>query len=122
MSQALFILLGVFTGIASGMFGIGGGIIIIPLLVYGFKYEHLNAVPTSLVAMLLPVGSLSVYKYYKSGLLNPDHIKAGLLIGLGIFFGALLGAKIAIGLPKGMLTKIFSVFLFLVSLKLWFQK
>jgi uncharacterized membrane protein YfcA len=121
MNFMVFAFIGVLTGICAGVFGIGGGIVIVPTLIYFFGYEQYAANATSLVALLLPVGFLGVLEYYRSGKISPDQIKVGLMIAVGIFFGTLIGAKIAINLPQATLKKIFSVFLAFVALKMWFQ-
>jgi uncharacterized membrane protein YfcA len=116
------LLAGVAAGVCSGVFGIGGGIILVPALTILFHYPHLTANGISLVALLLPVGALGVFQYYKSGNLSAVHFKFGLLIACGMFLGAYLGAKFALALPQGILNKAFSVFLVLVALRLWFLK
>lgn len=113
------ILIGLLTGVCSGIFGIGGGVIIVPSLVFLLGFSQQTANGTSLVALLLPVGLLGVLEYYKVGKIDSTHIKAGFLIAIGIFFGAYLGAKIAIALPELILKRVFSVFLFLMAIRLW---
>lgn len=115
----LFIVIGLTAGILSGLFGIGGGIIIIPALVFICGFTQLKAQGTSLAILLPPVGLLAFLEYYKKG--NVD-VKAGILICIFVFFGALLGGKIAQVLPPAALKKGFAVFLFLVSLKMFFSK
>ena len=112
---------GLITGLFAGVFGIGGGVVIVPMLVLIFKYSQPAAVGTSLVALLLPVGLLGAIEYYRSGKLSHDQIKVGLVIAIGLFFGTLIGAKIGIGLPQGGMQKAFSIFLALIAVKLWFS-
>ncbi len=88
----VFLAIGVVAGVLSGLFGIGGGILIIPSLVFFAKFHTKLAIGTSLGAMLLPVGLLGAYAYYQQGNI---HIKGSLLIGVGLFFGAYLGARLA---------------------------
>ena len=120
MQSILMIITGLIAGIASGLFGIGGGIIIVPALVLICRFSQLTANATSMVALLLPVGTLGVLEYYKDGKITLEHIKLGLLIALGIFFGALVGVKLANMLPEDILRKMFSVFLVVVALRIWF--
>src|ERR687890_72741 len=78
----LFLAIGLVAGVLSGLFGIGGGILIIPALIFFAAFHTKLAIGTSLGAMLLPVGLLGAYAYYQAGNL---HIKASLLIALGLF-------------------------------------
>src|SRR5256885_12260328 len=84
-----FLAIGLAAGVLSGLFGIGGGILIIPSLIFFAKFPTKLALGTSLGAMLLPVGLLGAYAYYQQGNLN---IKASMLIGLGLFLRAWGGA------------------------------
>lgn len=115
-----FVLTGVAAGIASGMFGIGGGVIIVPILVYVFGYSQISASGTSLVALLLPVGIFAVWNYWREERINASHVSAGLMIGLGIAIGAFLGSQIAISLSQETLKRCFSIFLIVVAVKMWF--
>jgi uncharacterized membrane protein YfcA len=119
LQLALLFVSGVLTGIFSGVFGVGGGVIIVPLLVFFFGYTQISATATSLVALLLPVGLLSVREFYLNGKLTPNEIKTGLIIAIGLFFGAYFGAKIALSLPENTLRKSFAVFLMAIAAKLW---
>ena len=90
--------LGVAAGVLSGLFGIGGGLVIVPALVVVFGFPIKTAVGTSLFALLLPTGLLGVLEYWRTGNLRPA---AGLCIALGLFFGAYLGAVTTAG-PNGL--------------------
>jgi uncharacterized protein len=111
-----FLAIGLTAGVLSGLFGIGGGILIIPSLVFFAQFHTKLAIGTSLGAMLLPVGLLGAYAYYQDGNLN---IKASLLIGLGLFLGAFLGAKLAQSLSGTTLQRMFAVFIVLMAIRLW---
>lgn len=111
---------GIIAGVAAGLFGVGGGILIVPALIFGFGYTQHQANGTSLVALLLPVGAFAVWNYWKSQKIAAEHIHAGLIIGLGIAAGALLGSQIAVGLSEETLRKTFGVFLVVVAAKLLF--
>lgn len=113
-----YLIFGVAVGILSGMIGIGGGIIIVPSLVYFAHMSQHKAQGTSLGALVLPIGILAAWEYYKAG--NMD-IKAGLLIALGFALGGYFGGLWAQHIPELMLRKVFAVVLFLVSIKMFFQ-
>jgi uncharacterized protein len=104
---------GLLTGIIGGLFGVGGGEIFIPLLIYLFGFSQHQAQGTSLAVFLPPIGLLAALRYYKAG--HVDFATAGLL-ALGFFFGASIGALIATRLHGDILRRIFGAFLFLVSL------
>ena len=112
----LLVLIGICAGILAGMFGVGGGVIIVPALIFLFGMSPQRAAGTSLAAMLLPVGALGVWQYYKNGAID---IRAGLLIGGGIFLGAWLGAYFSLRLPPRELQRGFALFLFVVAGRLW---
>lgn len=114
------LIIGLVAGVSSGLFGIGGGVIIVPLLLYLFNFTQQTATATSLVALLLPVGILGVWNYYRSGAIQIDNIKLGFIIASGMFVGTLFGSKVATGLQSFTLTRMFSVFLMIVAIRLWF--
>jgi uncharacterized membrane protein YfcA len=114
----VFLAIGLAAGILSGLFGIGGGILIIPSLIFLANFHAKLAVGTSLGAMLLPVGLLGAYAYYQQGNLN---IRAAMLIGLGLFLGAYLGAKLAQSLSGATLQRMFAVFIVIMAVRLWVQ-
>lgn len=107
----MFVVTGFLAGIASGMFGIGGGIIIVPVLVLGFKMEQQVASGTSLIALLLPVGAFAVWNYWQAGKIGAEHFSGGLWLAVGIAAGAFFGSNIAIGLNPETLRKIFAGFM-----------
>jgi len=122
MMQLLYVVgIGILAGVLAGLFGIGGGIILVPLLVFGFGYTQQTASGTSLVALLLPVGIFGVVEYYKAGKISAEHIKLGLIIAIGMFLGTFLGARLAVALSPTVLRKSFAVFIALVGVKLWFS-
>jgi uncharacterized protein len=115
----LFIILGLFAGVLSGLIGIGGGIIIVPALVFIFGLSQHQAQGTTLALMVPPIGILAAYTYYKQG--NVD-LKIAALICAGFIIGSLFGAKFANTLSNAMLQKVFGVVLLLVALKMIFTK
>ncbi|MCM2322613.1 MAG: TSUP family transporter [Oligoflexia bacterium] len=111
---------GLAAGILAGMFGIGGGIIVIPILVLVLGYSQHTASAMSLVALLLPVGILGALQYYRAGKITGEQVRLGLLISVGLFIGAYFGSRIAIALPAESLRKGFAVFLAIVAVRMWF--
>ena len=120
-SISIMVAVGLVTGIFSGVFGVGGGVVLVPMLVLIFKYPPHTASGTSLIALLLPVGLLGAIEYYKAGRISGGHIKVGLIIAIGLFFGAFFGAKVASLLPANLMQKLFALFLLFVAAKLWFS-
>lgn len=119
MITLISLLVGFVTGILSGLVGIGGGIVIIPFLVYAFHMSQRRAQGTSIGVLLAPIGVLAFIEYYKAG--NVD-VKMALLIALGFFFGAYFGGAWAQHIPQHILRKMFAVLLAVTALKMFFQK
>ncbi len=119
MNIFLYVLLGLLTGIFSGMFGLGGGIIVIPALVFLFGLTQHQAQGTTLAMMVPPIGLLAAWTYYKGGFVD---LKIAALLCLGFFFGGLIGAKFVIGLSDPVLRKIFGVVLLAISIKMILTK
>ena len=111
-----FVAIGVLAGVLSGLFGIGGGVVIVPSLIFLAGLTPIKATGTSLGALLLPVGALGAIEYYRRGNLD---IRAALLIAVGLFFGAWVGAKLAQQLTPVQLKRAFAVFLVLVAARMW---
>lgn len=115
----IFILIGLVAGVLCGLFGIGGGIIIIPALIYIFGFTQLKAQGTSLAILLPPVGILAFLEYYKKG--NVD-IKAGIIICMTLLLGAKFGGKIAQNISPYFLKKGFAILIILVAIKMLIEK
>jgi uncharacterized protein len=113
----LLILIGLAAGVLSGMIGIGGGIIIVPALVYVLGFSQQQAQGTSLGLLLLPVGILAVLNYYKQGYID---IKVVGIMCITFVLGGWLGSKISLSLPQETVKKIFAVVLLLVAGKMLF--
>ena len=111
--ELAFLLLGICAGIMSGLFGIGGGIIMVPSLIAFFGMGILNANATSLAAMLLPVGVLGVIAYYKAGFIN---VRNALWISLGLLSGSYFGAELAVTLDVKILSKLYAAILLYVAI------
>lgn len=113
MQYLCFVLIGLTAGVLSGMFGLGGGLIMVPAMGFmGLSFK--NSTGTSLAAQLLPFAILGVMEYYKNGDVN---VKGALLLVCGLFVGAVIGAKITIGLPEMVVKRAFGVFCLLISAK-----
>jgi uncharacterized membrane protein YfcA len=115
MIYVLMGVLGVAAGVLAGLFGVGGGVIIVPGLVLLARLDQHSATGTSLAALLLPVGILGVLEFNKRGQVNVPYAVA---VALGLVLGALLGAKLAGGMSEVMLRRAFGAFLLLVAGKL----
>lgn len=115
MTYTLVALLGLAAGVISGLFGVGGAIVIVPGLVLLGKVPQHTANGTSLAALLLPVGLLGFLQYYKRGQVNLPYAA---LIAVGLFLGALLGAKLAGSMSDVWLKRAFGVLLLFVAGKL----
>jgi uncharacterized membrane protein YfcA len=119
MSTILYLLLGLAAGALSGLIGIGGGILIVPALVYGFHMNQHKAQGTSLGALLAPIGLLAFIEYYKAGHVN---LTAAVLIAVGFLAGGYFGGAYAQSIPEVALRRIFASILLLVSLRMFLQK
>ena len=119
MTIFLYILLGLIAGVLSGLIGIGGGIIIIPVLIFLFGFSQHLAQGTTLALMVPPIGILAAWTYYKHGYVD---LQAALIICVGFLFGGLFGAKLATSMPSTVLEKTFGLALFFISLKMIFTK
>jgi len=115
----VLVLIGLIAGIFGGMFGIGGGLIVIPALVFFMGLTQHQAEGTNLAFMLAPVGLLAVINYYNSGYVN---IKYSLIIAVAFVIGAYFGSVWAIKLEPNILKKAFGVFIILVGIKMLIGK
>ncbi|MDQ6757197.1 MAG: sulfite exporter TauE/SafE family protein [Bacteroidota bacterium] len=113
----ILLLVGVAAGMLSGLVGIGGGIIIVPALVFFLGFSQKMAQGTSLGILLLPIGILAVMQFYKAGYID---MKSVWLVSLGFLAGGYFGSKFALSLPQDTLKKIFAVVLLLVAFKILF--
>lgn len=115
----LCIVLGLFAGALSGLMGIGGGIILIPALVYLFGLTQHQAQGTTLALMVPPIGLLAAWTYYRQGHVN---MTIAVFVCLGFFVGGLFGAKLAAGLSNELLQKAFGILLLVTGLRMIFMK
>jgi uncharacterized membrane protein YfcA len=111
----LLLLIGLFAGILSGLVGLGGGIIIVPALIYFMSYNQHQAQGTSLGVLLLPVGILAVINYYNKGFID---VRVVAFISIAFVIGGWLGSKIALSLTQVTVRKIFAIILFYTAFKM----
>jgi len=111
----LYILLGLTAGVLSGLIGIGGGVIVVPALVFLFGLSQHQAQGTTLALLVPPIGILAAWTYYRQGYVD---IRIAALVAAGFLVGSLLGAKFAVGLSNVVLEKVFGVALLLISIKM----
>jgi uncharacterized protein len=109
--------IGLVAGVMAGMFGIGGGNIIVPLLTLALHYPPKRAIATSLGAILFPFGIPGVIYYSNAGNLD---FGAAAWIALGLFLGTVVGAKITISLPTRTVKLLYGLFLVLVAVRFFF--
>ena len=115
----LLVLIGLLAGVLSGVVGVGGGIIMVPALVYMLGMTQHGAQGTSLAVMLPPIGILACYNYWKTG--NLDWRFAA-VIAVAFVAGGYFGSKIAVAVDEKILKKIFGMVMLLAALKLVFSK
>ena len=113
----ILLLVGLAAGALGGMVGIGGGIIIVPALVYFLGFSQFKAQGTSLALLLPPLGILGVMQYYKQGYVD---FKIVGILAVGFLIGSLFGSKWALNLPQETIKKVFACLLILVALKMLF--
>ncbi|MCK7489563.1 MAG: sulfite exporter TauE/SafE family protein [Anaerotruncus sp.] len=112
MEGPWLILVGAAAGVFAGLFGIGGGIIIVPALILLAGFPLVRATGTSLAAILLPVGILGVLAYHKAKVID---IRASAYIAAGLLTSVAVGAWLANALPAGIMQKLFALFCLYVS-------
>jgi uncharacterized protein len=117
--QFAYVVLGVVAGLLSGLLGIGGGLVLIPAMIFIFGLTQLQAQGTTLALMVPPIGLLAALRYYQSG-----NVKLGMagFICLGFLVGGLWGANLVHSLPEPLIRKIFALFLLAVSVRMLLAK
>src|SRR5688572_25784061 len=109
------LIIGLFAGILSGLVGVGGGLIIVPALIFFLGYSQHQAQGTSLGLLLLPVGILAVLNYYNKGYID---IKVVAVMSIAFVLGGWLGSKISLMLPEEIIKKVFAVVLFYTAFRM----
>jgi uncharacterized membrane protein YfcA len=112
--------IGIAAGLLGGFVGVGGGILIIPLLIYFYGYDQLKAQGTSLAILLPPIGILGFLQYWRNPNVQIDLVAAG-LIALAFMIGAHFGGKWANMLDPHFMRKAFAVFLACNAVYLFFK-
>lgn len=116
----LLIVIGILAGLFSGMFGVGGGIVMIPLMAFALGFTQHEAQGTSLAVLAIPVTFLAAYNYYEAGHVN---WKYAAIIAITFVVGGYLGSKVAILIDQSLLKKIFGILMIIVALRMiFFQK
>jgi uncharacterized protein len=113
----ILVIIGLAAGIMGGLVGIGGGIVIVPALIYFLSFSQKEAQGTSLGILLLPIGILGVWQYYKAGYVD---MRIVWLVAGGFLAGSYFGSKIALSLPQEMVKKIFAILMIAVAFKMLF--
>lgn len=111
----ILVLIGLAAGVLSGFVGVGGGVIIVPALIYFMSMSQHNAQGTSLFILLLPVGFLAVYNYWKA---DQIHWGYGTIIALTFVIGGYFGSKLSLKLSPGLVKLIFGLIMIFVSFKM----
>src|SRR5438270_265699 len=116
-SQIMLILLlvGLVAGMLSGLIGVGGGIIIVPCLVYFVGFSQHEAQGTSLGLLLLPIGILAVLNYYHKGYIDVKYVG---IMAVGFLLGGYLGSRLALHISEIALKRIFAIVLFYTAFKM----
>jgi len=117
MSYVIYVLVGLIGGVFSGLFGIGGGAVMIPALMFFLGMTQHQAQGTCLAILLPPIGILAVLRYYQAGHVN---FIVALFVALGFIFGAYLGADAVQGVTGQTLSRGFGAFLILLGMKMVF--
>lgn len=115
----LYVILGLVAGALSGLIGVGGGVIIVPALVFIFGLSQHQAQGTTLALLIPPIGILAAWIYYKEGYVD---LKIAALVAAGFMVGSLFGAKFANTLSNAVLEKVFGVALLLIAIKMILAK
>jgi hypothetical protein len=114
------ILIGIAAGSLSGMVGIGGGIVVVPSLVFFLAVSQKTAQGTSLAMLMPPIGIFAVINYYKAGYVD---VKMASILAAAFIVGSIAGSKFSVGLSEHVIKKVFGGFLLLISMKyLFFSK
>jgi uncharacterized protein len=115
----ILLAIGIVAGGFAGLLGIGGGIVIIPALVFFLGMGQQSAQGTSLAMMLPPIGILAAFNYFKAGQIN---IKYALILAVAFIAGSYFGSRIAVSISPVLMKKVFGVILLLVAIKMLLSK
>lgn len=112
---AILLVIGLCAGMLSGFVGVGGGIIIVPALVFFLGFSQHMAQGTSLGMMLPPIGILAVMNYYKAGSID---MRAALILCITFVIGGYLGSKLSISLDQKLVKKIFAIIMMIAAVRM----
>lgn len=115
----ILLLIGLFAGFLSGLIGIGGGIVIVPALVYLLSMDQKTAQGSTLFMFMFPIGILAVFNYYKAG--HVDYKTAGIMAATFIV-GAYFGGKAAVTIDTKIVKQVFAVVIILIGIKMLWNK
>ncbi len=118
-SFIILLVIGLAAGMLSGVAGVGGGVIVIPALIFALGMTQFEAQGTSLAMMVPPIGLMAAYNYYQEGYIN---WKYALVLALFFVIGSHFGSKWVLHIPQAMVKKGFAVFIILIGLKMFFGK
>lgn len=104
---AIFVIIGLVGGVSAGLFGIGGGIVLVPALIYWAGFSHQGATGTSIAVLLPPIGLAAALEYYRHG--NVD-VRAAVILAATMFIGSWVGAVIANRMDGAHLRLLFALF------------
>lgn len=116
---AILILIGLAAGVFGGIVGLGGGVIMIPAMIYFLGFNQMEAQGTSLAVMLPPVGIMAVLNYHKAGYIN---LKYALIIAVAFAVGGYFGSRFALSIPVATVRKIFALVLMAIAFQMIFKK
>jgi uncharacterized membrane protein YfcA len=109
---------GLLAGVAGGLFGVGGGVIIVPFLIFALKFDQHKAQGTSLFSLSLPVAALGMFNYYQEG---DVHVLIGLVLAAAMAIGSFVGARFALGLSAKTMRRAFCIFMVVIAAYLFFK-
>ncbi len=115
MTTLALLCIGLAAGVFAGLFGIGGGLVIVPALLFILKMKEVEAIGTSLGALIPPVGLLGAIEYYRNGYIN---VRYAALVALGLFIGAYFGARVMVELPPHLIRRLYGGFLLVISIRM----
>lgn len=114
------VIIGLLAGVLSGFMGVGGGVVMIPLMILLLGFNQHEAQGMSLAVLAVPVTFIAAYTYHSSG--HPINWKFALVIAVFFVIGGYLGSKVAVSINQNVLKKIFAVVLVIAAVKMFFSK
>ena len=115
----ILLIIGLAAGLLSGVAGVGGGVIVIPALIFALGMTQFEAQGTSLAMMVPPIGIMAAYNYYQEGALNWRY---ALVLAIFFVIGGYFGSKFVLSVPQAAIKKGFAVFIILIGLKMLLSK